>query len=136
MVRSAFETDVPLFGICLGHQLMALASGFDVYKMLVGHRGANHPVKNLETGRVEVTTQNHGFAVRKESIDADQADITHVNLNDHTVEGMRFTKRAALSVQYHPEASPGPHDSDYLFQAFLKDIEEHRGVPVRKEITA
>lgn len=130
-VRKAFATDVPLFGICLGHQLMALASGFDVYKMFVGHRGANHPVKNLETGRVEVSNQNHGFAVSAESVDRDIAEITHINLNDKTVEGLRFTQRAAISVQYHPEASPGPHDSRYLFDRFLQDVDAYRGRPLR-----
>ena len=131
-VREAFQTDIPMFGICLGHQLMALASGFDVYKMFVGHRGANHPVKNIDTGHVEVTTQNHGFAVSPESITEDVAHVTHTNLNDRTVEGLRFKNRIALSVQYHPEASPGPHDSHYLFDAFLDDIAQKQGVQVRK----
>jgi carbamoyl-phosphate synthase small subunit len=121
-VRQAAGTGIPLFGICLGHQLMALAQGFDVYKMFVGHRGANHPVQNLVTRRVEVTTQNHGFAVRLESIDERVADMTHVNLNDRTVEGLRFKTFTGLSVQYHPEASPGPHDSAYLFDEFLRDV--------------
>jgi carbamoyl-phosphate synthase small subunit len=128
-VRSAFDTGIPIFGICLGHQLMALASGFDVYKMFVGHRGANHPVKNLETGHVEVTTQNHGFAVALESVNESQAHVTHTNLNDRTVEGLRFKNHAALSVQYHPEASPGPHDSHYLFDAFLDEIARKSGRP-------
>ena len=132
LVKRAFDSDIPTFGICLGHQLMSLASGFDVYKMFVGHRGANHPVQNLLTGHVEVTTQNHGFAVSEDSVASDVAEITHLNLNDRTVEGLRFKDRVALSVQYHPEASPGPHDSHYLFDAFLEDIEKHRGVPVRK----
>ncbi len=121
-VREAFRTDIPLFGICLGHQLMALASGCEVYKMFVGHRGANQPVQNLETRHVEVTTQNHGFAVREDSIPEKEAHITHRNLNDRTVEGLRFTNHAAFSVQYHPEASPGPHDSHYLFDLFLKAV--------------
>jgi carbamoyl-phosphate synthase small subunit len=113
----------PLFGICLGHQIMALAAGLEVYKMYVGHRGANHPVKNLSTGRVEVSTQNHGFAVKPESVEEGTATVTHVNLNDQTVEGLRFKTCTALSVQYHPEASPGPHDSDYLFAEFLGDVD-------------
>ncbi len=133
LVKEVFQSDIPMFGICLGHQLMSLASGFDVYKMFVGHRGANHPVKNLQTGHVEVTTQNHGFAVSEESVAGHLAEITHLNLNDQTVEGLRFKNRVALSVQYHPEASPGPHDSHYLFDSFLEDIEKHRGVPVRKK---
>ena len=112
----------PVFGICLGHQLMSLAQGLQVYKMHVGHRGANHPVKNRRTGRVEVTTQNHGFAVDADSIDASRAEVTHVNLNDDTVEGLRFKQFAGLSLQYHPEASPGPHDSRYLFDEFLEMI--------------
>ena len=128
MAREAMGRGLPIFGICLGHQLMALAQGFEVYKMFVGHRGANQPVKNLVTGRVEVTTQNHGFSVDPESVDATQAEVTHVNLNDQTVEGLRFKTFAGMSVQYHPEASPGPHDSRYLFEAFLGLIE--RSVPV------
>lgn len=128
--REAMQSDVPLFGICLGHQLMALAQWFDVYKMYVGHRGANQPVKNLEIGHVEVTTQNHGFSVDPESIDDAQAAVTHINLNDTTVEGLRFKTFAGMSVQYHPEASPGPHDSRYLFDQFLELIATHRGVPV------
>ena len=98
---------------------MALASGFEVFKMKVGHRGANHPVKNLYRDHVEVTTQNHGFAVRAESVDARVAAASHVNLNDGTVEGLRFLNRRAMCVQYHPEASPGPHDSHYLFAEFV-----------------
>jgi len=122
LCRNAFETGIPMFGICLGHQLMSLAAGLSVYKMYVGHRGANHPVKNLITGKVEVSTQNHGFAVDGESLSPDIAELTHVNLNDQTVEGIRFKKHTAFSVQYHPEASPGPHDSQYLFDTFLEDI--------------
>ncbi|HET6568747.1 MAG TPA: glutamine-hydrolyzing carbamoyl-phosphate synthase small subunit, partial [Rhodothermales bacterium] len=130
MVRQAMGTGLPLFGICLGHQLMSLASGFEVYKMFVGHRGANHPVQNLRTGKVEVTTQNHGFAVDPESVSDSKAAITHVNLNDRTVEGLRLKEVCGLSVQYHPEASPGPHDSHYLFGEFMQDIARERGVKV------
>ncbi len=132
-VREAFRTDIPLFGICLGHQLMALASGCKVYKMFVGHRGANQPVQNLSAGHVEVTTQNHGFAVREESIGGKIAEVTHRNLNDQTVEGLRFRDRAAFSVQYHPEASPGPHDSHYLFDQFFKEVEAYRRASLRNE---
>ena len=124
-VKDAVKTGIPLFGICLGHQLMALAQGLDVYKMYVGHRGANHPVKNLGTGHVEVTTQNHGFAVKQESVAEEIAAISHMNLNDQTVEGLRFKTFKGMSVQFHPEASPGPHDSHYLFDEFLTMLDEY-----------
>jgi carbamoyl-phosphate synthase small subunit len=109
----------PIFGICLGHQLLGLACGAKTYKLKFGHRGANQPVLNRLTGRVEITTQNHGFAVQAESLPAD-LEVTHVNLNDNTVEGMRHRRFPAFSVQYHPEASAGPHDSNYLFAEFRK----------------
>src|SRR5690606_38342704 len=131
-VKAAFETKIPMYGICLGHQLMALACGFDVYKMFVGNRGANHPVKNLITGKVEVTTQNHGLAVAEDSIREKVAAVTHRNLNDGTIEGLRFKERAALSVQYHPEASPGPHVSHYLFEEFLVEVDNLRAMPARR----
>ncbi|MEM8487749.1 MAG: glutamine-hydrolyzing carbamoyl-phosphate synthase small subunit [Bacteroidota bacterium] len=124
MVKEAEHTGIPMFGICLGHQLMALAQGIDVYKMYVGHRGANHPVQNLATRKVEVTTQNHGFSVDPASIADNIAEVTHLNLNDKTVEGLRFKQFKGFSVQFHPEASPGPHDSHYLFDAFLSMIAE------------
>lgn len=108
---------VPLFGICLGHQILALALGGKTYKMKFGHRGANQPVKDLATGRVEITAQNHGFAVDADSLQG-KATVTHVNLNDLTVEGLSVPERRAFSVQYHPEASPGPHDARYLFGRF------------------
>ncbi len=122
-VREAIRAKIPTFGICLGHQLLALATDFEVFKMFVGHRGANHPVKNLMTGCVEVTTQNHGFAINPESVRKDDAAVTHINLNDHTVEGLSFKNFAGFGVQYHPEASPGPHDSRYLFKQFVKLID-------------
>jgi len=129
-VGRALDTELPIFGICLGHQLMSLAQGFDVYKMFVGHRGANHPVKNLNTERVEVTTQNHGFAVDEDSIDSSIADVTHVNLNDGTVEGLRFKTFTGLSLQYHPEASPGPHDSHYHFDTFMDMMRDERDLSI------
>jgi carbamoyl-phosphate synthase small subunit len=110
---------VPIFGICLGHQLLALALGGKTYKLKFGHRGANHPVKNLLTGKIEITSQNHGFAVDPDSLDMNAIEITHVNLNDGTNEGFRHQTLPVFSVQYHPEASPGPHDSDYLFVDFI-----------------
>lgn len=113
----------PLFGICLGHQLLARACNISTYKMHHGHRGLNHPVKNLLTGKSEITSQNHGFVVTKEDIDKnDQVEITHVHLNDGTVAGIRLKDRPAFSVQYHPESSPGPHDSRYLFDQFISMI--------------
>jgi carbamoyl-phosphate synthase small subunit len=129
-VGRALDTELPIFGICLGHQLMSLAQGFDVYKMFVGHRGANHPVKNLNTERVEVTTQNHGFAVDEDSIDSSIADVTHVNLNDGTIEGLRFKTFTGLSLQYHPEASPGPHDSHYHFDTFMDMMRDERDLSI------
>jgi len=135
LVARALDTGLPIFGICLGHQLMSLAQGFEVYKMFVGHRGANHPVKNLDTERVEVTTQNHGFAVDAESIDPDRARVTHVNLNDDTVEGLRFKTFAGLSLQYHPEASPGPHDSHYHFDRFMEMVAAERNLTLPETAT-
>jgi carbamoyl-phosphate synthase small subunit len=112
----------PLFGICLGHQLLGLALGGRTFKLKFGHRGANQPVKNLLSGRVEITSQNHGFAVDLESIPDPGVERTHFNLNDNTLEGLRHLKLRASSVQYHPEASPGPHDADYLFDEFLQAV--------------
>ncbi len=110
--------NVPIFGICLGHQILALALGGKTYKLKFGHRGANHPVKNLQTGKIEITSQNHGFCVDMDSLKRKDVELTHLNLNDNTNEGLRCKKMKAFSVQYHPEASPGPHDSNYLFDDF------------------
>lgn len=116
----------PVFGICLGHQLLGLAVGGKTYKLKFGHRGANHPVLNRLTNKVEITAHNHGFAVDPDSLPASDIDLTHVNLNDQTVEGFRLRNHPAFCVQYHPEAAPGPHDSLYLFDDFMKLMEEHK----------
>ncbi|MRI02306.1 glutamine-hydrolyzing carbamoyl-phosphate synthase small subunit [Kriegella sp. EG-1] len=117
--KKIIESDSPLFGICLGHQVIALANGVSTYKMHNGHRGINHPVKNLLTGKGEITSQNHGFAINKEEAEANaDLEITHIHLNDQTVAGIRMKDKNVFSVQYHPEASPGPHDAEYLFDQF------------------
>jgi len=119
-VKQMLASDVPLFGICLGQQLLALACGIPTYKMHHGHRGLNHPVKNLVTGKSEITSQNHGFSVSIEDVNKNSDVIlTHINLNDNTVEGIRLKNKKAFSVQYHPESAPGPHDSRYLFDEFI-----------------
>lgn len=122
-IKTIAASGVPTFGICLGHQLMGLALGAKTYKLKFGHRGGNHPVKKLDSGAIEITSQNHGFAVDPESLPAD-VKVTHLNLYDGTVEGLRHTGKPMFSVQYHPEASPGPHDADYLFQEFLEEMEK------------
>lgn len=117
---------VPIFGICLGHQIIGLALGGKTYKLKFGHHGANHPVKNLLTGKVEITAQNHGFAVDPDSLPADDVELTHINLNDRTLEGLRHRTLPMFSIQYHPEASPGPHDSSYLFHHFADLMEKNK----------
>ena len=121
--RDLVKSDVPVFGICLGHQILSLAMGGSTYKLKFGHRGANHPVKELESGKVEITSQNHGFAVDPRSLPKD-VKVTHVNLYDGTVEGLRHETKPVFCVQYHPEAAPGPHDADYLFRQFLDEMEK------------
>jgi carbamoyl-phosphate synthase small subunit len=122
-VRELVQSDVPMFGICLGHQVLGLAVGGETFKLKFGHRGANHPVKDLSSGKVEITSQNHGFAVNPDTLPSD-VSVTHLNLYDGTVEGFRHTSKPIFSVQYHPEASPGPHDADYLFRQFLESMED------------
>lgn len=123
VIRDFLDNNIPLFGICLGNQLLAEACGISTYKMHHGHRGINHPVKNLVTGKCEITSQNHGFAVNAEDIrKSDRVEITHINLNDDTIEGIRIKDKVAFSVQYHPEAAPGPHDASYLFDQFIESM--------------
>ncbi len=122
-IKKLLHTDIPIFGICLGHQLLSWAIGGRTYKLEFGHHGGNHPVKNLKTGKVEITAQNHNYATDPDSL-PQNVEITHINLNDDTIEGIRLTDRPAFSIQHHPEASPGPHDSHYIFDDFVKLIKE------------
>ncbi|MDO4191568.1 MAG: carbamoyl phosphate synthase small subunit, partial [Bacteroidales bacterium] len=117
---------IPIFGICLGHQMISLAYGAKTYKLKFGHRGGNHPVKNLLTGKVEITSQNHSFAVDADSIKNTPLEVTHLNILDNTVEGMRCMKDMVFSVQYHPESAPGPQDSSYLFDTFIQLMRQNR----------
>lgn len=119
-IKKLYASDVPIFAICLGHQLMALANGINTYKMKYGHRGGNHPVKDLKTGRVYITSQNHGYVVDTENLDPKIAVPAFVNVNDKTNEGLAYTGKNIFTVQYHPEACPGPQDSSYLFDRFLE----------------
>ncbi len=120
--RELVKSDVPVFGICLGHQVLSLALGAQTYKLKFGHRGSNHPVQEVESGKVEITSQNHGFAVDPATLPSD-VKVTHVNLYDKTIEGLRHESKPVFCVQYHPEAAPGPHDADYLFRQFLDEME-------------
>ena len=122
-IRKLYETDIPIFAICLGHQLMALATGADTFKMKYGHRGGNHPVKDLETGRVYISSQNHGYVVDMDKLDPKVAVPAFINVNDGTNEGLKYTGKNIFTVQYHPEACPGPQDSGYLFDRFIKMME-------------
>lgn len=125
-IRKLYETDIPIFAICLGHQLMALATGADTFKMKYGHRGGNHPVKDLETGRVYISSQNHGYVVDMDKLDSKVAVPAFINVNDGTNEGLKYTGKNIFTVQYHPEACPGPQDSSYLFDRFIKMMEVGR----------
>ena len=122
-IKKLYNTDIPIFAICLGHQLMALANGADTEKMKYGHRGANHPVRDLKTGKVYITTQNHGYMVKEETLDRKIAEVSFVNVNDGTVEGVHYLGKNAQTVQFHPEACAGPLDSGYLFDTFMNMME-------------
>lgn len=124
--------EYPIFGICLGHQLFALAAGADTEKLKFGHRGGNHPVKELASGRCYITSQNHGYSVNEDSVKGTDLEVTHINNNDKTIEGLKHSKFPAFSVQYHPEAAPGPQDSSYLFDQFLEMIRDHKQNEIRK----
>lgn len=122
-IKKLYNSNKPIFGICLGHQLMGLATGAKTAKLKYGHRGPNHPVKDLSTGRVYITSQNHGYYILEDSINKDIAEVSHINLNDGTVEGLKYKNKNIMTVQFHPEACPGPQDSEYLFDEFIRMIE-------------
>ena len=122
IIKELLKMDLPILGICLGHQLMAIANGFKTAKLKYGHRGPNHPVKDLKSGKVYITSQNHGYYVVEESINHDIAELSHINLNDNTVEGIRYKNKKIFTVQFHPEACPGPQDTSYIFDEFVKGL--------------
>src|SRR5205085_12627861 len=135
-IRQILQSKKPFFGICLGQQLLALANDIPTFKMHHGHRGLNHPVKNIITGQCEITTQNHGFGVDPDAVRSHlDIEITHINLNDDSIEGIRMKSKPAFSVQYHPESTPGPYDSRYLFDDFIKLIDEYKKAPVPAEVS-
>lgn len=121
-VKKLYNSNVPILGICLGHQLMALATGAKTAKLKYGHRGPNHPVKDLSTGRVYITSQNHGYYVKEDSIDKKVCEVSFINLNDGTVEGLKYKNKNIKTVQFHPEACPGPEDTSYIFDEFLEEV--------------
>ena len=125
-VRKLYDSDMPIFAVCLGHQIMALATGASTERLAYGHRGANHPVRDLKAGRVFITSQNHGYVVRSETVDPAVAEVSHVNVNDGTCEGLIYKNKRIFTVQFHPEASPGPQDTEYLFDRFLAMVDEAR----------
>ena len=127
LVKDIVDTSKPVFGICLGHQILGISQGLKTEKMFNGHRGINHPIKNLKTGKGEITSQNHGFVISKEGLDQNSLiAVTHIHLNDETIAGIELVNKPVFSVQYHPEASAGPHDSRYLFDQFIQNIKQQK----------
>ena len=124
-IKKLTEQNVPMFGICLGHQILGQAFGGETYKLKFGHRGGNQPIKDLTTGKIEIASHNHGFAVEAGSL-PESVEVTHVNLNDNTVAGLKHKRLPVFSVQYHPESAPGPHDSEYLFRRFIELMEKQK----------
>jgi carbamoyl-phosphate synthase small subunit len=125
-IKKLYDSDTPIFAVCLGHQLMALATGATTCRLAYGHRGANHPVRDIAAGRVFITSQNHGYMVKSETVDPNVATVSHVNVNDGTCEGLSYKNKRIFTVQFHPEANPGPKDTEYLFDKFLEMIDDKR----------